>query len=146
MSVVESFSNKNQATFNTDTSKIFLFGCKYQSILFKNTTGADLTLVGGEVIGRDSTTLKGAILASAATDGSQFPLGINSTKSGVLADDDEIMIDICVYGEVAEDKIILDGSDTLNTLVSLRPIRDRILSDTMGVKLISSTELTAFDN
>lgn len=146
MSLTSRDANKNQIFVDKNSEKIFLRNCEYISLLFKNTTGGPLTLTGGELIGRDSTTLKGAILASAAADGSQFPLGINATPSEELADDDEINIMVCVSGDVNEGSVILDGADTLDTLVSLRPIRDRIAADTQGVHLVFSDELTDYDN
>jgi hypothetical protein len=41
---------------------------------------------------------------------------------------------------------VLQGADTLSTLVSSRSIFDRIGSDTIGVKITANTEMTQNDN
>jgi hypothetical protein len=53
---------------------------------------------------------------------------------------------MCVAGDVAQEKLIFQGSDTLATVVSSRTLNDRIGADTVGVKLVSGTELTEYDN
>lgn len=131
---------------NRNVAKIFQHGCKYIKGTFNNDTGAELQLVGGELIGRDSTSGKFLILKSAGANGSNIPLGINRTCFADLADGVDIDMHICVEGDVAKDLVIFDGSDTVDTVVSGRTLGDRIIGDTAGIYLIEITELTDYDN
>jgi Bacteriophage lambda head decoration protein D len=134
-----------QLTTNYDTSKIFIWNNRYETGTYTNPTGAEVSLLAGTLMGRVATTQKLKPCVSSASDGSQFPVGI-------LADDyavdygESATVTICISGDVAEGKVILGGSDTLSTVVSSRSLRDRIAADTMGIKLVSSTEMTAEDN
>lgn len=135
---------------NRDTSKIFLFDNKYIKGTFKNTTGAILDLVGGELIGRiaDGGANNGLLVLCDATavDGSQFPLGIMRNAYDDLANNATVTSTICVSGDVNKNALILKAGTTLASRVSLRTIEDRVLTDTAGIYLIESTELTKFDN
>ena len=53
---------------------------------------------------------------------------------------------LAVSGDIAAEQVILQGSDTLSTVISGKQIRDRISSDTVGIRLIASTDLTNYDN
>lgn len=146
MSEVTTTTNtNNQLTNNYDYSKIFLFGNKYESGSIDNGGGTDVELSAGQVVGRIAATNKLAVMASAAVDGSQFPVGVLA-ENVIVPAGGSLDIPICVFGEVAEEKIILDGSDTLETVVDLKTYRDRIKSDTMGITLIASDSMTKFDN
>lgn len=137
----------NQRTTNYDTSKIFIWNNRYESGTYTNpsTTGAEVTLAKGTLMGRVSGTQKLLPLASGASDGSQFPVGI-------LADDytvdylESANVFICVAGDVAEEKVILSGSDTLSTVISSRSIRDRIAADTVGINLVAGQAQDGYDN
>lgn len=145
MSVTGRDITRNQGAFDRSTEKIFIWNNEYISGTFLNDSGAELTLVGGELLGRVSATGKIIILKSAASDGSQFPLGIN--KSCItLAIAGEAEISLGVAGDVDQGLVILDGSDTLETPISLIQIRDRIAGDTKGIQLVESEDLTKLDN
>jgi hypothetical protein len=138
--------NTGQQTItNYETSKTFVFGNRYDKADYTNGTGAPVTVVLGTLLGRISATQKVIPLASAASDGSQFPVGI-ATEDTVIAAGATVKLSYCVEGDVAEEKVVLNGSDTLSTVISGRSIRDRIASDTVGIRLVKSTELTAYDN
>lgn len=145
MSTVTNTVNKSNFQQNDyDFSKIFLGENRYASVEF-TASGADLELTAGMLIGKISATQKGKVLASASTDGSQFPFGIIPQDITVL-DGETKVISVCIAGNVAQEKIVLAGSDTLATPVSLRSIGDRIMSDTLGIKLVKTTENSGFDN
>lgn len=141
---VEKTGNKLHTDF--DVSKIFLFDNRFEQINLKNTSGAQKTFSGGTLLGRVSATAELDTVKSAAVDGSQTPLGVLAEEEVILAINEVKKVNICISGDVAEEKIILDGADTLDTLISGRPIRDRINADTMGIKLTATDELTGFDN
>lgn len=137
---------RNQATFDRNLDNIFVWENEYlDGQTFLNNTGGELTLIGGEVIGRVSANGKLVIMASAAVDGSAVPVGINKTCA-VIADAAEITSSICVKGNVDQDLLIFDGSDDLDTVVSGAQYRDLIASNTVGIVLKPFEELTKLDN
>lgn len=142
--VTEVNSTRNQIHFDYDYTKIFLRNNLYRTINIA-ASGADLVLEAGTIIGTIAATTKGAVLKSAAVDGSQFPTGVLAENITIL-DGNNADVNICIAGEVAEEKIILDGADTLDTVIDLRTIRDRIAADTKGIKLVTTDQLANFDN
>lgn len=136
-------SNGQQMTITTDLSKIFLWNNRYDQADY--TAGADITLPAGTLLGRIHATGKVVPLASAATDGSQFPVGILAQDTFV-ANGATVSLTYCVAGDVAADKVIYDGTDTGETVVSAKRLKDRIASDTVGIKLVNSTSNSDFDN
>lgn len=135
----------SQLHVDYDVAKIFL-GCnRYDTGTYTNSTGAAVTLEAGTLMGRVSATGKLLPLASAATDDSNIPVGILS-HSVTVADTASKELTFAVEGNVAEEKVIFDGTDDLDTVVSGRTLRDRIGGDTVGIKLVSTTENTAYDN
>jgi len=135
----------NQAHVDFDVSKVFIFGNEYQSFDFENTTGSELVLATGTLVGRVTATNNLEILKSAAVDGSQFPVGI-LLSCPTLAIGETRKVSVCIKGNVAEEKVILEGADTLETMITGRSIRDRIAGDTAGIMLRVTDELTDFDN
>lgn len=139
----------NQAQVNTDTAKIFVWNNRFTeaAINYENSTYDDITWPAGTVMGRIASTNKVVPLTSAASDGSQFPVGILAQDVTIEAGDTLAQnVTICVEGDVNENLIDLQGSDTLATVISARTIRDRIGADTVGIKLVATTEMTSFDN
>ena len=137
---------QNQGTVDRDLGQIFVWDNRYRDVIFLNDTGAELTLVGGELLGVVAASGKAVLLDDiGAADGSAFPVGF-ANSCPTLGIGEEIQISMCISGDVVENKIILGGTVALTDVVSLKTIRDRIASDTMGVKLVSSTELSNFDN
>lgn len=138
-------NNGQQAIVNYDTRKIFVRENRYASAQITNGGLVDLVITPGMVLGRIGATQKVAILKSAAVDGSQFPVGV-AAQDITLAPAASTELAFCIGGDVVEDKLIFDGSDDLDTLVSLRSLRDRLAGDTLGIKVVPSTEMTAYDN
>jgi hypothetical protein len=141
-------NTNSQMTVNTDLSKIFLWNNRYDKAQYTNGTGAAVTLLAGTVLGRITASGKLLPLKSAPAigeEGSEIPLGILA-HDVTVANGATVDLSYCVAGDVAQEKIILQGADTLDTVISARRIRDRITGDTMGIKLVSGTEMTAFDN
>lgn len=142
----EQANNGQQANFKRDVSKIFVWNNRYTNGSYVNGTGSEVTLPAGTVMGRVSANQNLAPLESDATNGSQFPVGILANDHTV-ANGATHSVSICISGDVVENKLIFNnGTDTLNTVVTGRSLRDRISADTAGVHLIVSNELTEFDN
>lgn len=132
-----------QLKVNTDLSRIFLWENRYNTGNFNNATYDPLEMSAGQLLGRIASTQGLKICSSAATDGSQYPVGILNSDI-TIEQGDEVPVAFCNYGDVAEDKIIFHNSDTLDTVVSGQSLRDRI--HLMGVRLVSSDEQTGYDN
>ena len=139
----------NQLYVNVDQSKIFLGENEFITEAYNNFDGVgDVTLNAGQLMGRIST---GPLINSVvpldkdATDGSQFPLGI-LTETVTIPQGEAVTFTLCVSGYVAEDKVLFASGESLNSVVSGRPLRDRIASDTLGIRLLSGTNLTKADN
>lgn len=143
--VTTTTNTNNQLANNYDYSKIFLFGNKYEKGDFTNASGSEVTLEAGTLIGRIASTNLLVVCKSAATDGSQYPIGVLA-ETIIVPDTETRELPICVAGEVAEEKIIFDGSDSFDTVVESKTLRDRIGADSVGVKLVPSTPMTKFDN
>lgn len=144
-SVENKLNNSNMLINDFDYSYIFLRDNKYESASYTNDGYDSVTLNAGTLMGREGATLEVVPLASGASDGSENPYGI-LTRNTTVGAGETVTVRVCVAGEVAEGKIVLDGSDTLDTLINNRPIRDLIGSSTVGIKLVGGTELTAVDN
>lgn len=134
----------SQLHVDYDVAKIFL-GCNRYATGTFTAGGAEVTLEAGTLLGRISGTNKLAVLKSASTDGSEIPVGILSHTVTVAASASKELT-FAVEGDVAEEKVIFDGTDDLDTVVDGRTLRDRIGGDTVGIKLVSTVENTAYDN
>lgn len=138
-------NNGQQAIINTNTAKIFVWNNRYISASYTNSTYDAVTIPAGTLMGRVHATGEVIPLASGASNGSQFPLGVLASDYTVDAGD-TVTVSLCVEGDVVEAYVVLDGSDTMDTVISARTIRDRIGADTVGIKLVGETELTGYDN
>ena len=136
----------NQAHIDFDVSKIFIFNNRYEKGTFLNASGGIKSFVPGTLLGKITASGKIIPLVSGAADGSNIPVGILLTEIKDLADAGEESVNYCIAGDVAEEKVVLDAGDNLGTVISGRTINDRIIADTMGIKLVASDELTGFDN
>ncbi len=132
-----------QLTVNTDTSKVFLWNNRTNTADFNNQLYDPLVMKSGKLLGRVSATQTLALCDTDSIDGSQYPVGIllNDTT---IEDGVTKTVTYVVSGDVAEDKIILNGNDTLSSVVSGQSLRDRIAM--LGINIVPSNEMTAFDN
>lgn len=144
-SVVNSTSNFLQV--QTDLSKIFLWNNRYENDGYTNNSSYDpITLSAGTLMGRIASTNILVPCTSTASDGSQYPVGVLA-QDVTLASGVSQTVSICVAGDVAQDKIIFaKPGDGLETVVSSRRYKDRIGADTVGIKLVPSTDNTIYDN
>lgn len=130
---------------NINTEKLLLGENTTTTGIYTNGTGSSVTLAAGTVMGRISASGKLTPFTTAATDGSQFVVGI-LVEGATVADAASATLTICDSGEVNQNLVSLQGSDTLETVLSGRRVKDKIGAETVGVKLISSTELSGYDN
>lgn len=137
-----------QITTDYDLSKIFIWNNRYENDSYVNNSNYNpLTIYAGTVMGRVSST--GVVVPSlaSAVDGSQFPIGVLAQDVIALGAGQTQRCSICVAGDIESSKLIFLYGDTLETVVSGRRYRDRIQSDSVGIKLIfGTTEMTDYDN
>jgi len=146
MSYTTRVQTDSQLTVGYDNSKIFIGNNKYKSGTFKNLSGGTLSYDAGLLIGRIAATGMLVPCTSAAADGSQKPLGILTRDITDLANNGEKTVNFCISGEVAEEKLGLSGTDTLDTVFDGQILRDGINGKTLGIQLVASTEMTGEDN
>jgi len=130
---------------NYDNSKIFIMSNTWLTGSYNNDTYDPIDLPIGTLMGRIATSGLLVPLESAATDGSQYPVGVLATNYTV-ADGDTVNVTICTGGEVSETGIVFQGSDDFDTVVSDRTLRDRIAADTVGIVLRLISENSIYDN
>lgn len=142
-------NTNKQSTGFYDTSKVFIGRNRFDNFqaLFNIDQYADNVLE-GTVFGRVASSGKVVPLSPLASDGSQIPIGILLGDINVLSGTNyDGQVTLCVAGDVAEEKVLFaDSVTTLDTIVNNRRLRDRIGSDTVGIKLQPGTELTEKDN
>lgn len=139
-------NTENMLVIQYDFSEVFLGKNTFESATLINISGSAQSLSHGTVLGRISASGKVTLCVSTATDGSQYPIGILATATTAIANNGETNVSFCDYGEVASEKLIFSGAETLSTVLGGRQMRDLIPSLSRGIKLIASTELTAHDN
>lgn len=141
-------SNTGQQLFvNTDTSKIFIGGNYTRQEGYINNSGYHpITLLAGTVMGRLSGSGVITYFDANANDGSQYVLGILGHDVIVEAGA-SVTASIVVQGRVAQEKVILvSTTQTLDTVVSGRRVKDKIAGETVGILLVPTTEMSGYDN
>ncbi len=143
--VINVSRTNNQLYDNRETSKLLLGfnGFNYGNV---TASGADVELTEGLVMGRISATGLLTPLTIAATDGSQYPVGI-CIKTQTVADGETAAIKVVNKGKVNENKITF-STGTMDSAIGVAN-NQKILRDwlnDLGLELESSTELTGYDN
>jgi hypothetical protein len=143
----EALNNGQQAIFHRNLAKIFLRNNRFDSFTYTNDTGEEKTLLAGTVMGRKTADGEIIPLDGDASDGSQYPIGILN-EDRVVADGESVEVSVCVSGDVAEEMLILEDvyDDLDTTIIDGRLLRDRIGADTVGVRLVTTDELSGHDN
>lgn len=130
--------NSNSLITGYDFSKTFLGGNRS----FSETMTAAADLAVGTLL--DRVTASGALspFNSATAANNKKPVGVLMSS---IANGETKQVTICFGGDVASDKIILGGTDTLETVVSGQKVKDliRAWSDVIAVPV---TELSSEDN
>jgi hypothetical protein len=136
----------NQLTTNYDFSEVLLGNNTFEKATLVNLSGALESLSIGTVLGRVSASGNVTLCVSTATDGSQHPFAVLASSTTAVAIAGTAAVSICDFGDVALEKLTFGGADTINTVLAGRRFLDLIPSNSRGIKLISSTDLTGFDN
>jgi hypothetical protein len=144
-------STNNQLMYNYDLSKVFLMNNRYQNGTFVNSTYSTIVLPLGTIVGRVAATGNITPVVSTASDGSQYPIGVLAGDYSVLPGASvNVMFGVC--GDIAAEEIGFitatggPSTDTFSIIVGGRQLFDRIQSDSVGLFIKFSTDLTDYDN
>jgi len=148
------FRGQNQLFVNTDLTKLFVFNNDFYSdnntFYYNNSGSTDVTVPAGTVLGRVTATGFLVPWTHGATDGSQRPVGILMNDVYIVYGETyQQGQPYCIRGQVAEQLLGLQGSDTLDTVVTdgyTAGTRVRDLITGLGIKLIYSDQNTMPDN
>lgn len=133
----------SQATTDYDLSKIFIWNNRYHVGQYTNSIYDPETLLPGQVLGRISATNKLAKCFSAASDGSQYPIGVVAETLQVV-EGSTVNLTFCNKGDVVADKLIFESGDGLQTPVSGKTMFDMLQA--AGLNIVNNTEQTDYDN
>jgi uncharacterized protein (DUF2147 family) len=139
--ITQQTSTRNQLFSAYDVSKIFLANTIFRAVTIANASGSDLVLTAGMAIGAVGTTYQ---VYKSGTANIQL-IGV-CAESLTITNGNSATVNIAIGGKVAENKLTLDGTDTLATVVAYKTIRDRFASDTLGIYFAETAELTGDDN
>jgi hypothetical protein len=147
----------NPAIYNYSTRNIFVWNNRFNSIsaTYTNSTGSEVTLEAGMLIGRIAATGLVVQSVSTATDGSQVPIGI-LTQDYTVANGDSVNVSFCIQGDVDYGMLVFGGSpvDTLSTVISLTDsgsatVKIGTIGEILngkGILPINTSEMTYRDN
>ena len=111
-------------TTQTNQQQFLLFGCKFASGTYNNSTGSTITIAQGTVVGRINATGLIGLMASTNTDGSQVPIGVTANAYTVANGANQV-ISYVVSGQInqgtaaAPGITFANGTDTLDTIILL---------------------------
>lgn len=144
-------------TTNYTQRPLFIWNNRFNSLTatYTNSTGDEVTLTKGMLIGRISASGLVQQAISTATDGSQVPIGVLAADYTV-ANGASASVKFCIQGDVDYGLLVYGGSpvDTIDTVISL--VDDN--SDTVaigtigdilngkGILPIATTQMTFEDN
>jgi hypothetical protein len=138
---------QNQRFVGTDVSKVFLGNNTTQKEEYVNNSGYDpISLPPGTVMGRIAGTDIVVPCTSAATDGSEQPIGV-LMQDLEIDSGDTVNAVLCNGGDIAAEKIsFYHPTDSLNSQVDGVRMKDLLLRNTT-IKLIWSDEMSGdYDN
>lgn len=138
-------NNGQQSITNTNTEKIFVFKNRYDNFEYNNDTYVDVNLYCGQLMGEIAATRKIVPVDTGASDGSQNPVGVLANDHTVDAGTTKVVA-LCVSGDVVELLIRLDPDQNLNDVIDGRTLRQRIGTDTVGIKLVGNNDHSGYDN
>ncbi len=134
-----------QAIINTDLSKIFILNNRYKKDVYVNNSTYDpITLLAGTVMGRVTATNIFVPFRAAASDGSQYPVGVLA-QDIILAGGATENATICTFGDVAQEKLLFQTSgDGIHSIAASRRVEDWLRAQ--GINPVVGTEMTGYDN
>lgn len=130
---------------NYDVSKIFIRDNRYLYADYTNGSGQPVELKAGTVFGRISASNKVTPHTTVASDGSQIPRFVLKENYTVAAGATARLC-LCCGGDVDASMLVLNGSDTLATVISGVGTIGDTLRGLGNINAVESTELTGYNN
>lgn len=140
ITTIEQTSNK--LVTNYDVSKFCLGDNSFIDVIV-TASGADVALVQGNVLGVIAATDKAIKLSYDAADGSKYPVGA-CVISQTVKDGSSQTVRLVNKGKIEISKLSFETDTTIDSLVDSQAIKYHL--NKMGLELISSTDLTNYDN
>lgn len=145
-------ATRNQSTADYTRKNLFLFGNRYEEVIFNNNTGTELTALAGILVVRD--TANPTKVVPADYDPLAGPPAINTLGDivGILNINGEVVLanaaetnaNICLSGDIDAGLLTLPEGVTLNTVVGNKILKDILTG--LGFVLFNVTENSNFDN
>jgi hypothetical protein len=128
------------------TEQVFLGRKNFIPRTFTNASGGTIVLVPGQLMGAVTTTGKVAICKSGSSDGSQSPRFLCADNYSI-PDGETATIYVANSGDVNQNAVTFDGTDTWTTVVStLGTMYDLLTQNAANMILYPVTELSNYDN
>jgi hypothetical protein len=142
-------ATNNQLFTSYNYAKLFVYDNRFVTKTYTNSTGDVVTLSRGRIMGTVLATGKTLPQVAAATDGSEMPRGILANDYTV-ADGASVTVSICVWGKVAQEGVIFNGAETVNTAVRTVSTGGGTIGDLLqantGITLAPGEDQTFLDN
>ena len=106
-----------QMITNYNRAPLLLGDVRSRTVTVKNLVASETTLTRGTVLGKNAAG-QYVVCKSAATDGSRFPKAILAGDV-TLSSEGIASAQVFISGDFNKDLIVLDGSDTLDTLIPM---------------------------
>lgn len=138
----------NLAAFDYNYDKLFRFNNSTIEGEYTNSSGSEVTLELGTLMGRNNTSGKFELFDSQTATSYQGTVGVLA-EEWTVGDGETVTITLVNSGDIRRSGIVLtgdSGSDTLDTVVDGNTIEDIIIIRTKGVRLVDRTENTKADN
>ncbi|MBP1638970.1 MAG: hypothetical protein H6Q17_553 [Bacteroidetes bacterium] len=155
MAEIENVLQTNsQSITNYSTDKLFIGNNRFLSGSLKNTGSASITLPVGTLLAKvidnalNTANVIGylCVYNSSNTEGGAIPVGILSKEITIAAGEVATGVSYCNQGEFDLDGLIFNnGTDTLDTIVNGKAIREAIIAETQLIG-VSVDQMSGYDN
>ena len=136
-------------TTNYNYEQLFIGRNLYNFATYTNSTGSEVTIPMGRLIGRVLATDLVLPQISTATDGSEQPLGIVQ-ESVTVAAGESTTLSYCYAGDINQNAVILNTGETLATVVGTVSTGGGTLGDLITrnttLNLYPTVQIAALDN
>lgn len=135
-----------QMIVTEQVKRLALFGTTTVDGTYKNITAGLETVKFGQLMGKVAATGKWTICKSGASDGSQIPRAICPVEITDATAAEEVLVSLIDGGEVIKSSIVLNGTDTLDTLVGGIRMEDLLITNSRSLSLKTVTDTSAYAN
>ena len=142
--VTQRNATRNQSTADFQQKKIFLFDNRFENGVFKNNDEADIDVVAGLLVARDTGTANGLIPVTALTLANVVGI-VNIDGTVTLAEDETVEVAYATKGTINGNLLTLPATVTLNSTVGSKSLKDVLEGIGFHVET-NIVENTNFDN